>query len=76
LYPRAPTKNTNSFVPPKRSPTVDTRGKLKSIFKKTQLKFKNEFFNHLRGFTAFCGQANAAGRIVGGTEAVPNSLPW
>ncbi|EFX79603.1 chymotrypsin-like protein [Daphnia pulex] len=50
LFPRAPTKNTNSFVPVKRSPTVDTRG--------------------------FCGQAKSASRIVGGTEAVPNSLPW
>nr|CAH0106510.1 unnamed protein product [Daphnia galeata] len=50
LYPRLPSKNSNSFVPVKRSPTINTRG--------------------------FCGQANAAGRIVGGTEAVPHSLPW
>ncbi|XP_046456344.1 brachyurin-like [Daphnia pulex] len=51
LYPRLPSKNTNSFVPIKRSATVNTRG--------------------------FCGQANVtSGRIVGGTEAVPNSLPW
>jgi len=28
-------------------------------------------------FSGFCGQANVtSGRIVGGTEAVPNSLPW
>lgn len=51
LYPRAPTKNTNQFVPIKRTPTIDTRG--------------------------FCGQVKKSeNRIVGGNEAVPNSLPW
>ncbi len=76
LFPRPPVAQKNQYVPVKRPATVDTRGIIQ-----VNLQVISSILQNYANFyimTGFCGTAKTSNqdRIVGGTEAVPNSLPW